>query len=190
MVFLNGSKTSTRLKYLMSSNLIPFLHVYNFFKKYFSSLKQQMAESEKSVVPEEIRNRSHKHLSNTIYLIEHTKKSVDFMNNFLNKKKLLLFYTKLYEVLNKFATTFFGYTYPGQMNLYASDVNKELKTCSLYLQELSRVIKIHLAPFLQREKRAHVILDQICSKANTKLQKFLIHVDYWNKAMLACCKVE
>ena len=112
------------------------------------------------------------------------------MNNVLNKKKLLLFYTKLYEGINKFANTFFGYKYPGQMNLYASDVNKELKTCSLYLQELSRVIKIRLAPFLQREKCAHVILDRICSKANTKLQKFLIHVDYWNKAMLAHCKVE
>ena len=76
--------------------------------------------------------------------------------------------------------------------MYAQNVEAEIKSAALYIQELICVIKIRMPLFfrLQKDKRAHVTLDRICSKANTKLQNFLIHIDYWNKVMLAHCQVE
>ena len=151
-----------------------------------------MEENENPVLPEEICNRSHKHLTNSVYLLENTKKSVEFIENNLNKKKLLMFYSKFYEVMNHYCNVFLGYKYPGTINMYAQNVEAEIKSAALFIQELIRVIKIHMPLFLclQKDKHAHVTLDHICSKANTKLQNFLIHMDYWNKVMLAHCQVK
>ena len=149
-------------------------------------------DNENPVLPEEIRNKSHKHLCNSVYLIENTKKSLQFIENILNKKKLLQFYGKYYEVMNRYSNVFLGYKYPGTINLYAQNVDAEIRNGALYIQELIRVIKIRMPLFLrlQKDKRAHIVLDRICSKANTKLQNFLIHINYWNKVMLAKCAIE
>ena len=129
----------------------------------------------------------------SVYLLENTKKSVEFIENNLNKKKLLMFYSKFYEVMNHYSNVFFWYKYPGTINMYTQNVEAEIKSGTFFfIQELICVIKIHMPLFLrlQKDERAHVTLDHICSKANTRLQNFLIHIDYWNKVMLSCCQVE
>ena len=93
-------------------------------------------ENENPVLPEAIQNRSHKHLTNSVYLLKNTKKSVEFIENNLNKKKLLMFYSKFYEVMNWYSNVFLGYKYPGTINLYSVNVEAEIKTGTLYIQEL------------------------------------------------------
>ena len=103
-----------------------------------------------------------------------------------------MFYSKFYEVMNWYSNVFLGYKYLGTINLYSVNVEAEIKTGALYIQELIRIIEICMPLFLhlQKDKHAHLVLDCICSKANTKLQNFLIHIDYWNKVMFAHCAVE
>ena len=142
------------------------------------------------LVPEETRTRSHKYLANSIYLLENCKKSTPYLNSDVSKKKLVHFYLKFYEVLNRFADVYLDYKYPGKINLFNRNIDQEVKTASLYIQELCRVIKIRLAVSLQTNGKAHDIIRRIFVKANTKMQHFLIQVDYWNKVMLERCTVD
>ena len=129
-------------------------------------------ENDNPLLPAEIRNRSPQAFDKKCILLEHTKKSLHFIENILNCKKLLMFYGKFYKVINRYSNVFLGYKYPATINLFAGNVNEEIRRGALYIQELIKIIKICMPLFLrlQKDKHAHVSLDKICSKVKTKLQ--------------------
>ena len=136
------------------------------------------------------RNISHKCLWNTIYLLENCKKSVDYLDHDECSKKMLNYLVNFFEILQKFSDVYFKYTQNNNINRFAHNVPFEIKRVCKFLDAIVKFIKIRITVQLKDDPRANDILANICGKAVPKLQRYLIHVDFFNKEMLRKCSYD
>ena len=85
---------------------------------------------------------------------------------------------------------YFGYTLPSEINKFATDVSKEIrKACSLN-KNIIRLTKIRVHVLLVGDAKAQTIIAKIFKKVQLKFQRYLIHIDFFNKEMFNRCQVE
>ena len=73
------------------------------------------------------RKKSHKYLSNVIYLLEQVKHSVVYLNEETHKKKLLCYLCQLYEAMSCFTEVFFNHKPLTNLDKFSSNVAGEIK---------------------------------------------------------------
>ena len=134
--------------------------------------------------------KSHKYLSNGIYLLKQCKKSTVYLSDETNAKKLLAFLVCIYEVMTRFTLVYFGYEHPHSINTFASDVSQEIKKACLYNQEVMRITKVRVSVLLHNDHKAQDVIAHIFCKIQEKLQKYLVFIDFFNKEMYNKCNVE
>ena len=134
-----------------------------------------------------LREKSHCYLRIGLYLL--VKRATVYVTNDCMKHKLLNYICKLYEILSKFTDVYFGYKYPGVINKFAKDCDAEIKQGCVFVQELCRIIKIRVSVLLRMDVKSQEIIHYILRKVTSKLQAFLVHIDYWNKEMYNMCYV-
>ena len=134
--------------------------------------------------------KSHKYLSNILYLIEQVKHSIIYLEEESNKKQLLCYLCRLYEALCHFSDVCFDYKAPGNLNKFAHDIEKQLETACTLNQNIIRLIKIRLHVCLSTNAKAHKTIEAVLAKVQLKLQRYLVHIDYFNKRMYDFCRVE
>ena len=125
--------------------------------------------------------KSHKYLSNRIYLLEQVEHSIIYLPDVTNQKKLLCFLCRLYEVMKKFCVVYFGYTRPSEINKFATDVSKEIRNACLLNKNIIRLTKIWLHVLLVGDAKAQTIITKIFEKVQLKFQQYLVHIDFFNK---------
>ena len=134
--------------------------------------------------------KSHRYLSNGIYLIKHVQNSIQFLPEIAHQTKLLLYLANLYEAMVKFTFTFFGYKAQGDTNKSPKNIPQEIdKVCSLTM-DILRITKIRLHVMLLKNAEAEQTIEKIFPNVQLKLQQYLISINYFNKLMIAKCKVE
>ena len=134
--------------------------------------------------------KSHRYLRIGLYLLDNVKRATVYVTNDCTKRKLLNYICKLYHILSKFTEVYFGYTYPGVINKFAKDCDAEIKQGCVFVQELCRIIKIRVSVLLRTDVKSQEIIHYILRKVTSKLQAFLVHIDYWNKEMYNMCYVD
>ena len=139
---------------------------------------------------EQTSQKSHKYLSNVLYLLEQVKNSIIYLQEETNKKKLLCYISRLYEALSHFTNVCFDYKAPGSVNKFANDIEKELVNGCILNQNIIRLIKIRLHVCFSSNAKAQKTLESVLSKVQLKLQRYLVHIDYFNKRMYDFCRVE
>ena len=134
--------------------------------------------------------KSHKYLSNGIYLLEQVEHSIIYLPDVKNQKKLLCFLCRLYDVMKKFCVVYFGYTPPSEINKFATDVSKEIRNACLLNKNIIRLTKIRIHVLLAGDAKAQTIIAKIFKKVQLKFQQYLVHIDFFNKEMFNHCQVE
>ena len=133
--------------------------------------------------------KSYKYLTNAIYLLEHVKNSTPYLADETNQKKLLCYLVRVYEVMSQFTTIFFGYKHAIVIDKNAPNVAEEInKACDANL-ELIRITKIRLHALLANDVKAQDIISAVFEKIQLKFQRYLVHIDYFNKEMFNKCQV-
>ena len=90
-----------------------------------------------SLLMEQTLTKSHRYLSNGIYLIKHVKNSIQFLPEIAHQTKLLLYVSNLYEAMVKFTFTFFGYKAQWETNKSPKNIPQEINNlCSLIMDIL------------------------------------------------------
>ena len=125
-----------------------------------------------------------------MYLLEQVKHSITYLEEETNKKKLLCYLSRLYEALSHFTNVCFDYKAPGTVNKFAHDIEKELETGCILNQNIIRLIKIRLHFCLSKNAKAQKTIEAVLSKVQLKFQRYLVHIDYFNKRMYDFCHVE
>ena len=125
-----------------------------------------------------------------MYLLEQVKNSIIYLQEETNKKKLLCYISRLYEALSHFTNVCFDYKAPGSVNKFANDIEKELVNGCILNQNIIRLIKIRLHVCFSSNAKAQKTLESVLSKVQLKLQRYLVHIDYFNKRMYDFCRVE
>ena len=134
--------------------------------------------------------KSHKYLSNVIYLLEQVKHSVVYLNEETHKKKLLCYLCRLYEAMSCFTEVFFNHKPLANLDKFSSNVVGEIQKATDQNQDLLRLTKIKIHVLLVKNSKAQEIIETVLSKVQTKLQRYLVHIDYFNKRMYDFCRVE
>ena len=134
--------------------------------------------------------KSHKYLSNVLYLLEQVKNSITYLQEETNKKKLLCYLCRLYEALSHFANVCFDYKSPGNLNKFSAAIENELETACTLNQNIIRLIKIRLHVCVTHNEKAQKTIEAVLSKVQLKFQRYLVHIDYFNKRMYDFCRVE
>ena len=134
--------------------------------------------------------KSHKYLSNRIYLLEEVECSTVYLPDVTNQKKLLCFLCRLYEVMSKFCLVYFGYKLPSEINKFVTNVCNEIKNACLLNKNIIRLTKIRLHVLLAGDAKVQTIIEKIFEKAQLKFQHYLVHIDFFNKEMFNRCNIE
>ena len=134
--------------------------------------------------------KSHEYLSNGIYLLKQVERSLIYLPDVTNQKKLLCFLCRLYEVMKKFCVVYFGYTPPSETNKFATDVSKEIRNACLLNKSIIRLTKIRLHVLLAGDAKAQTIIAKFFEKVQLKFQRYLVHIEFFNKEMFNRCQVE
>ena len=134
--------------------------------------------------------KSHKYLSNGIYLLEPVEHSIIYLPDVTNQKKLLCFLCRLYKVMTKFCLVYFGYKPPSEINKFVTNVSNEIKNACLLNKNIIRLTKIRLHVLLAGDAKAQTIIAKIFKKVQLKFQHYLVHINFFNKEMFNHCNVE
>ena len=133
--------------------------------------------------------KSHKYLSNVIYLLDQVKHSVVYLNEETHKKNYCVICVDCMKLCH-FTDVFFNHKTTAKLDKFSSHVGAEIIKATDLNQELLRLTKIKLHVLLFNNCKAQEIIETVLNKAQMKLQKYLIHIDYFNKWMYDFCKVE
>ena len=96
---------------------------------------------------------------------------------------------RVQEVMSRFTTVFFGYKHAIVIDKNAPNVTEEInKACDANV-ELIRITKIHLHALLANDVKAQDIISAVFEKIQLKFQRYLVHIDYFNKEMFNKCQV-
>ena len=128
---------------------------------------------------------SHKCLWNCIELMMHIKDSVKYLDEDVQKRKLLNFLIRLFEILEKFAKIYLdNYKLESNINRFAHDTEAELQKVCCCLLEILKIIKVRVSVMLRNNPQANDVIKSICFKAIKRFQDYLIKIDFFNKEML------
>ena len=133
--------------------------------------------------------KSYKYLTNALYLLDHVKNSTPYVADETNQKKLLCYLSRVNEVMCRFTNVFFGYKHAIVINKYCPNVTEELKKACDANMDLIRLTKIHLHALLAKDMKAQDIISAVFEKIQLKFQRYLVHIDYFNKEMFNKCQV-
>ena len=92
--------------------------------------------------------------------------------------------------MKKFCVVYFGYTPPSEINKFATDVSKEIRNACLLNKNIIRLTKIRIHVLLAGDAKAQTIIAKIFEKVQLKFQRYLVHIDFFNKEMFNRCQVE
>ena len=134
--------------------------------------------------------RSHQYLANINYLLEQVKNSTKYLVNETNQRKLLGFVINFYEAVNRYNHVYFGYKKEGNLNKFSDNPCDEIIKSYLYLQDICRIAKTPISVLLRDDPKSQDILAKIMQKFQDKIQKYLVHIDFFNKEMYNRCTVE
>ena len=126
---------------------------------------------------------SHKALLNCIELVGHVKQSVQYLDEDLKQKKLLNYLVRFFEVFCKFCEVYFDYKCRYVVNRFNHDSVAELKNVCDFTLDILRLVKVHVSVLLRDNARAQNIIKNICFKAISKFQNYLVAIDFFNKEM-------
>ena len=130
---------------------------------------------------------SHKALWNCIELVGHVKQSVQYIDEDLKRKKLLNYLVHFFEVFCKFCKVYFDYKCRYVVNRFNHDSAAELKNICDFTLDILRLVKVHVSVLLRDNARAQDIIKNICFKAISKFQNYLVAIDFFNKEMFRKC---
>ena len=156
---------------------------------YFIFYFSQSLSSDFTVIGKKLK-RSHQYLANVNYLLEQVKNSTKYLTNEINQRKLLGFIINFFEAMNRYNNVYFGYKKEGTLNKFSPDPCEEIIKSCLYLQDICRITKTRISVLLRNDERSQDILAKILQKFQEKIQKYLIHIDFFNKEMYNRCAVE
>ena len=126
---------------------------------------------------------SHKALWNCIELVGHVKQSVQYIDEDLKRKKLLNYLVCFFEVFCKFCKVYFDYKCQYVVNHFNHDSAAELKNVCDFTLDILRLVKVRVSVLLRENARAQDIIKNICFKAISKFQNYLVAIDFFNKEM-------
>ena len=126
---------------------------------------------------------SHKLLWNTLELVQNVDDSVRYIDEDVNHRKLLNYTMRLFEVLEKFVDVYVNYKYPHNLNRFANDSVAEIHNVCQCLRDIIKIIKVCVSVTLRTNPKPHDIIKNICRKAISKFQKYLVQIDFFNKEM-------
>ena len=92
--------------------------------------------------------------------------------------------------MKKFCIVYFGYTPPSEINKFATDVSKEIRNACLVNKNIIRLTKIWIHVLLAGDAKEQTIIAKIFEKVQLKFQRYLVHIDFFNKEMFNHCQVE
>ena len=128
----------------------------------------------------------HKAVWNCIELIDHVRQSVIYVDADTNRKKLLNYCIRFFEILEKFANVYLDYKKPNNINHFNPDTTAELKNVCKCTSEILKFINMWVSVVLRKNGKSHDVLKSACFKAIKRFQDYLIKIDFFNKEML--CK--
>ena len=85
------------------------------------------------------------------------EKSVIYLDNTLNAKKLLNYLVRFFEVLDKFCEVYFQYKYPNTVNRFAEDPFTEIANVSEYIIKVSKFIKVRVSVYYATMKKVRTL---------------------------------
>ena len=129
------------------------------------------------------RQLSHNSLWNVIELMSDVEKSVIYLDNTMNAKKLLNYLVRFFEVLEKFCEVYFQCNYPNTVNRFAEDPFTEIANVSDYIIKLSKFIKVRVSVLLRHDEKSHDIIKKICFKAIARVHRYIVGINFYNKEM-------
>ena len=129
---------------------------------------------------------SHKAVLNCIELIDHVCQSVIYVDADTNRKKLMNYCIRFFEILEKFANVYLDYKKPNNINCFNPDTAAELKKVCECTSEILKFIKVRVSVVLHKNGKSHDCLKSACFKAIKRFQDYLIKIDFFNIEML--CK--
>ena len=92
--------------------------------------------------------------------------------------------------MSHFTDVFFNHKSATNLDKFSSNVTGEIIKATDQNQELLRLTKIKIHVLLCKNSKAQEIIETVLSKVQTKLQKYLIHIDYFNKRMYNFCTLK
>ena len=134
--------------------------------------------------------RSQQYLDNINYLLQQVKSSTKYLTNETNQHKLLGFVINFYDAVNRYNHVYFGYKKTADLSKFSEEPCEEIIKSCVYLQDICHIAKTHISVLLRDDPRSQDILAKIMQKFQDKIQKYLVHIDFFNKEMYKCCMVE
>ena len=126
---------------------------------------------------------SHKCLWNYIELIENVKQSIRYLDEDCKHKKLLNYTIRLFEIFAKFCEVYFDYKIRYVVNRFNLDTAAELSNVCNFTIGIIKFVKVRVSIILRKNPRSQDIIKNICFKAISKYQNYLVEVDFFNKEM-------
>ena len=126
---------------------------------------------------------SHKVLWNCIELVNHVKKSIIYIDEDRNRRKLLNYLIRFFKVFEKFVHVYLDYKYPHDLNRFAPDSVAEINKACNCVKDILHIVKAHVSVFFRSNARANNIIKSICFKAIARFQSYLVDINFFNKEM-------
>ena len=92
--------------------------------------------------------------------------------------------------MSHFTEVFFNHKPLANLDKFSSNVAGEIQKATDQNQDLLRLMEIKIHVLLVKNSKAQEIIETVLSKVQTKLQRYLVHIDYFNKRIYNFCSVE
>ena len=92
--------------------------------------------------------------------------------------------------MSRFTDVFFNHKPTATLDKFSSNVISEITKATDVNQDLLRFTKIRIHVLLSSSAKPQEIVETVLSKVQTKLQKYLVHIDYFNRCMYNFCSIE
>ena len=106
-----------------------------------------------------------------------------YINEEVNRKKLLNYLIRFFEICDKFTHVYFNYKHPTKIDRFNKNIPAELNNVCGALTDILKIIKVRVSVVLRNDAKANDIIKSFCFKAINMFQKYLVHIDFFNKEM-------
>ena len=121
---------------------------------------------------------SHKAVWNCIQLIDHVCQCVIYVDTDTNRKKLMNYCIRFFEILEKFANVYLDYKKPNNINRFNPDTAAELKKVCECTSKILKFIKVWVSVVLRKNGKSQNVPKSVCFKAIKCFQEYLIKIDF------------
>ena len=173
-----------KCQYLINLNIKSSKVFHSFQDAYYLVPTQEPGFPNECEHISEKRQRAHRQMYTSIYLLEHVINSLDLNESKILYPQILDYMVRVQEVVSKYCKVFFKYNVnkvkieSNQMD--ETEMKQKIITMCKFITALCKFIKVRVSVTLKDCPQALDMIHKIFGKKITyRIQEYLVHINYW-----------